>query len=260
MAGAGVLPARMAHEARRQGWRVVAFGFADASGLAAATDVLVPSRLAELGRVVSVLQTEAVSAVILAGKFWLTDVMATATGEAASDGLVMSAGALTDRNITTAITATLEGLGITLLDQRGFLGDWVEGEGCWSARVPGDEEWADVRRGLVVARLAAEASVGQTVVVRRGAVSAVEAMEGTTETIRRGTRLGGAGAVIVKATARSHDYRFDIPSIGLETIDVAAAGGATVIAVEAGRVLVVDRDQVIQRADAAGLALVGVTE
>jgi UDP-2,3-diacylglucosamine hydrolase len=259
MAGAGVLPARMAREARRQGWRVIAFAFAEAPDLAATADVVVPSRLAELGDVVGLLQRHAVSAVILSGKFWLADVIATDARDEISGTLASRAGALTDANIATAITATLGGLGIALLDQRPFLGDWVAAEGCWSARQPTGDEWADVRRGLAVARLVAEASVGQTVVVRRGAVSAVEAMEGTTETIRRGTRLGGAGAVVVKATAPAHDYRFDTPGIGVETVDVAAAGRAAVIAVEAGRVLVVDRDAVIRRADAAGLALVGVT-
>ena len=102
----------------------------------------------------------------------------------------------------------------------------------------------------------AEARVGQTVVVRRGAVSAVEAIEGTTETVRRGTALSGAGAVVVKAVACAHDFRFDIPAIGPDTLEAAAAGGATAVAVEAGRVLVLDAEATIRCADAAGIALV----
>jgi DUF1009 family protein len=106
----------------------------------------------------------------------------------------------------------------------------------------------------------ADAAIGQTVVVRHGAIAAVEAVEGTTEAIRRGTAQSGPGAVIVKAVARDHDYRFGTPAIGLETVAAAAGGGAAVLAVEAGRVLVVDRDAAVRAADAAGIALVSVDD
>jgi len=153
--------------------------------------------------------------------------------------------------------ATFTEMGITVLDQRPFLGDGLAAAGCWSARQPTDEERRDVERGLALARLLADARVGQTVVVRRGAVTAVEAIEGTTEAIRRGAALAGPGAVVVKAVARDHDYRFDTPTIGPESVDAAAAGAAAVVAVEAGRVLLLDRDESVRRADAAGIALVG---
>lgn len=119
-------------------------------------------------------------------------------------------------------------------------------------------ESADVQRGLAVSRLAADAGVGQTVVVRRGAVIAVEAVEGTTAAIRRGTALAGPGAVIVKSVARDHDYRFDTPVVGIETVAAAAEGRAAVIAVEAGRVLVLDPGAAARAADAAGIAFVSV--
>ena len=104
----------------------------------------------------------------------------------------------------------------------------------------------------------AGAQIGQAVVVRRGVVSAVGAIEDTTEAIRRGTALGGPGAVVVKGVAPTHDFRFDTPGIGPDTLDVAIAGGAAVVAIEAGRVAIIDRAAVVARADAAGLALVSV--
>jgi DUF1009 family protein len=161
-----------------------------------------------------------------------------------------------DGNIAAAIEATLAGLGIELLDQRPFLGDWLAGARTWTKRAPTDAEWSDIRRGFTVARALAAASVGQTVVLRRGAVSAVEAIEGTTEAIRRGAALAGPGAVVVKATAPTHDFRFDVPAVGVESLEAAAAGGVTAVAIEAGRVLVLDREATIGRADAAGIALV----
>src|SRR5262249_2403608 len=99
---------------------------------------------------------------------------------------------------------------------------------------------------------------GQVVVVRRGVVSAVEAIEGTTEAIRRGTALSGPGAVIVKGVAPTHDFRFDTPGIGPDTLEVAADGGAAAGALAAGHVALSAAAAVGARAEAAGVALVSV--
>ncbi len=258
MCGAGVLPARMAAAARRQGWRVVAFTFGDVPGLGPHADLVVPSRLNEAGGVLDALQRERVSAVLFSGKFWMQDFLRGERPDAALAAMTERAGAMIDTKLLDVVIATLGQLGVTLLDQRPFIGDWLDGAGTWSARPPTDAEWQDVRRGLEIARLAADARVGQTVVVRRGAVTAVEAVEGTTEAARRGMGLSGPGAVIVKAVARDHDYRFDTPTVGPETMEAAAAGGAAVVAVEAGRVLILERAATVRLADAAGIALVSV--
>lgn len=256
--GAGVLPARMATEARRQGWRVVAFTFGEAPGLAAHADRVVPSRLNEAGAVLAALREERVGAVLFSGKFWMQDFLRGERPDAALAALTDRAGAMVDTRLLDVVVATLGSLGMTLLDQRPFIGDWLDGAGCWSVRPPTDAEAEDVRRGLAVARRVADLGVGQTVVVRRGAVTAVEALEGTTETIRRGLALGGPGGVVVKAVARDHDYRFDTPTVGPETLDAAVAGGAAVVAVEAGRVLILEREATTRLADEAGIALVSV--
>jgi DUF1009 family protein len=257
MCGAGTLPARMAAEARRQGWRVVAFAFDDAPGLGTYAERVIRSRVTELGAVLQVLRAEDIGAVLLGGKFWVRDVLDARRTDATVAAMAARAGALTDARIRDVLVQMLAERNITLLDQRGFLGDGLAAAGCWSARGPTDEERHDVERGLHLARQAAEARIGQTVVVRRGVVTAVEAVEGTTEAIRRGTALAGPGAVIVKAVAPDHDYRFDTPVVGPETLRVAADGGASVVAVEAGRVLVVDREASVRHADLAGIAFVG---
>jgi len=256
MCGAGPLPARMAAEARRQGWRVVAFAFPGAADLTAVADTVVPTRLEALVPVVETLAREKVAGVAFSGKFWMGDLLAARTPDGVHAAIAARAGALVDGNLTEAIVATLAGLGIDLLDQRLLLGDWLGGARTWTARAPSEAEWRDIRRGFAVARLVADAGVGQTVVIKRGAVGAVEAIDGTTETIRRGTGLSGPGAVVVKAVARAHDFRFDTPAIGPETLEAAAAGGATTVAVEAGRVLILEPEVTIPRADAAGMALV----
>ena len=255
--GAGVLPARMAGEARRRGWRVVAFTFGEAPGLAEHAALTIPSRVSEAGAVLATLQAEGIGSVVFSGKFWITDLLHERADATLAD-MKAEARSMTDSNIVQVVVATFGRLGIELLDQRPFLGDWIGRKGCWSSRPPTDAEWDDVRRGLVIARLIADAGVGQAVVVRQGIVTAVEATEGTTETIRRGLAQAGRGAVVVQAAAREHDYRFDTPGVGPETFEMAASGGATVLAVEAERVLVLDRDECLRIANRAGMALVGV--
>jgi DUF1009 family protein len=258
MCGAGVLPARMAREARRRGWRVVAFGFDGAADLAESVDTTVPSRITDLGAALQRLGAEGITSVLFSGRFSMPDVLRVGRGDALFQGFEARARSRSGPALVDAIIATLDGLGVTVLDQREFVGDWLVGPGPCSARQPTDEEWAEARRGLALARSMAAARIGQTVVTRHGAVVAVEAVEGTTEAVRRGAGLGGPGAVVVKAVASDHDYRFDAPAIGPETLEAAAAGGVAVVAIEAGRVVLFDRDGALRIADAAGIAVVGI--
>ena len=259
MCGAGVLPARMADEARRRGWRVVAFTFDGDGGLGDRADAVVPSRIAELHVVLDRLVRDRITSVLFSGRFSMPDVLRVgAAADAAFRGFEARARSRSGAAFVDAIIATLAARGVAVLDQRDFVGDWLVGPGCCTARQPTEAEWSDARSGLSVARMIAAARIGQTVVIRHGAVIAVEAVEGTTETIRRGSALAGPGAVIVKAVAPDHDYRFDAPAVGPETLAAAAAGGVAAVAVEAGRVLLFDRAEAVRIADAAGIAVVGL--
>jgi DUF1009 family protein len=258
MAGAGVLPALIAGRAQSQGWRVVVFDFSGAAEPACAVARLVPSRLTEIGAVLVALSEERVTAAVLCGRFSMGEVLRAEPGDHLTSNLAARAGSRIDVKLVEAVIATLASVGVEVLDQREFLGDLLLPAGCWSRRSPTEAEWGEIRRGLALARQMADQRIGQTVVLRRGAVSAVEAVEGTTEAIRRGTALAGPGAVVAKAVAGDHDYRIDTPAIGRETIAAAVAGGASVLAVEAGRVLLLDRAAVVAAADGAGMALVSV--
>jgi DUF1009 family protein len=119
---------------------------------------------------------------------------------------------------------------------------------------------SDVARGLDLAREMAGRGVGQTVVLRAGSVAAVEAMEGTDEAVRRGLALAGRGAVVAKSPGPAHDYRLDVPTVGADTVERCAAGGAAVLALAAGRVLLLDRERVEAEAARAGMSVVGVAE
>jgi DUF1009 family protein len=258
IAGAGSLPALVARRARDEGWRVLVFAFAEPEPLTDLGEEVIPSRLTELGPVLARLQGDRVRAAVLCGRFAMARVLQAQAADEATRQVERLAGFRGDARLLGAAVATLNHLGVEVLDQRRFLGDLLLGPGCWTRRVPTEREWAEIHRGLEVARLVADQGVGQTVVLRHGAVTAVEAVEGTTEAIRRGTALGGPGAVIVKAVGRDHDYRMDTPAVGPETIEVAVAGRAAVLAVEAGRVILMEREAALRAADEAGLALVSV--
>ena len=262
MCGAGGLPARMADEARRRGWRVLAFAFADADVVAHHADRVIPARIDTLAPVLATLQAEGISAVLFSGRFSMSGIIRTdvADADSLSRGVGERTGSRIDAALAGTIIATLAGFGIEVLDQRPFFGGALAPSGAWTARAPSDAEWTDIRRGFAIARMVADARIGQTVVVRHGAITAVEAVEGTSEAIRRGVAHAGPGAVIVKVVAHEHDYRFDVPTVGLETIEIVIAGGAAVLAVEAGRVLALDREALVRAADAANVALVGVAE
>lgn len=151
----------------------------------------------------------------------------------------------------------LESQGFRVLHSGTFLKEWIPATaGVLTRRPPTGEERADVGYGLRIARQLAGWRVGQTVVVKRLAVVAIEALEGTDEAIRRGGRLAGPGCVIVKACEPEHDMRFDIPVIGLETIQVMGEAQASCIGMESGRILLFNRPELIAAADAAGLSLV----
>jgi DUF1009 family protein len=264
MAAAGALPARAASEARRQGWRVTAFAFDDAPALAAECDAVIASRLTDIQAVLSELGRREITAAVFVGKFWKEAALQAAADGADAAATKLSAGGLSDAALAEAVVMTLGALGVEVLDPRRFLGPWLLSD-RWladAARVappPTEDEREEIRAGLALARHLAGRGVGQTVVRARGVTVAVEAAEGTDEAIRRGTRLAGPGAVVVKAVAPEHDYRFDVPAIGPATLEAMAAGRARVLAVDADTILLVDGEAVLARAAAAGIAVVGVT-
>jgi len=257
MAGAGVLPGRAAAEAARQGWRVVALAFDEAAGLGAHAERVVPSTIKDIQAVLRTLGNERVQAAVFVGKLWKQRVFDAVDGADAA-GLRLVRSGLSDDALAGAVLATLSGMGIEVLDQRPFLAPWMMDDGTLTSRAPSPAEWEEIRAGFALARRLAEDGIGQTVVRSRGVTLAVEAVEGTDETIRRGVRLAGPGAVVVKAVAAGHDFRFDIPTVGPATIAAMADGGATALAVDRGKVLLVDREDAVRAANAAGIAVVSV--
>src|SRR4029453_5855487 len=153
MCGAGPLPARMAAEARRQGWGIVAFTFPGASEPAGWAEAALPSPPGEMNPGLEGLAREKIAGMLFSGKFWMGDLLGVAPPDAAHARMAARAGAPPDDNSPRGIGEALTAFGVELLDQRPFFGDWLEPAGCVSRRTPTNAEWSDIRRGLAVTRL-----------------------------------------------------------------------------------------------------------
>ena len=159
--------------------------------------------------------------------------------------------------LISAVAEVLRDQGIELLDSTAFLDPLLARSGTLSARPPSPDELTDFTFGYRMADAIAALDIGQTIVVKDKAVVAVEAMEGTDDVIRRAGEIAGAGTRVVKVAKPNQDMRFDVPVVGIATIDAMRAAGTTALSIDAGKTLVIDGDRFFAAADAAQIAVVG---
>lgn len=265
VAGAGRLPFEVARGARRAGHRVVAVafhGFADAA-LEAEVDALQWVRLGELGALFAALHAAGAREAVVAGNVPKENLYA------GSDLIRLDArgaafiASLRDRNddsILRALGDAIEAEGICVLSQALHAPHLLANVGPLGAVAPTAAQLADVAWAWPLAKEIGRLDIGQTLVVRERTVLAVEAIDGTDATIRRGGALGRGQVCVVKVWKPGQDPRFDFPTIGPDTLETLSQSGAALMAMEAGRTLVLEREAVVARADALGIALLGVPE
>jgi DUF1009 family protein len=162
-----------------------------------------------------------------------------------------------DHTVLKAVAEELAGEGIELVSSVLCCPELLARDTCYTRRRAKPEEAADVAFAWPLAKEIARLQIGQTVVVKDRTVIAVEGIDGTDETLRRGGRLGRGNAVAAKVAKADHDERFDIPTIGPGTVDVLSEAGVRVLAVEAGKTLVLDEEDLVRRADRHGLTILG---
>lgn len=156
------------------------------------------------------------------------------------------------------LTEKFADVGVPILPASYFMDDQMPGVGVLTNRGLTESERSDVEHAMQIAEDMGEHDVGHTVMVKSGMVLAVEAFEGTNAAIKRGGKLGRGGGVVFKAARKGHDMRFDIPVVGLKTLKVIKKAGATALAFQAGRLVLLDRESVIAYANAHNIAIVGV--
>ncbi|MBG0777096.1 MAG: UDP-2,3-diacylglucosamine diphosphatase LpxI [Desulfovibrionaceae bacterium] len=164
-----------------------------------------------------------------------------------------------DDALLRALIGELESEGFQVIQAADLVPDLRGPAGVLSTRKPDPEEWDDLRFAYATAKDVGRLDIGQCIVVKRGIVAAVEAMEGTDETLRRGGKLARGNAVAVKTLKPGQEERIDLPALGTGTVDSCIAANISCLGFEAGKALFFDLEESLRRADAAGLAIVGIT-
>jgi DUF1009 family protein len=215
--------------------------------------------LGELSKTIELLQQEGVTQAVMAGQVKHNKIFSAIRPDWKLAKLLFSLPKKNTDALIGAVARVLEDEGIRLVDSTVFLKPLVPQPGVLTRRSPNEHEAEDIAYGIGVARQIAGMDIGQTVVISDRACVAVEAMEGTDETIARAARItGGKPLVVVKVSKPGQDMRFDVPVVGLPTIEQMKSSGATALAVDAGRSLLFDREKLIELADASGITIEAV--
>ncbi len=258
IAGNGRFPFLVLEGARSQGIEMAVFALREEASpeLEQVANRLHWVGLGELSRTIDLLHQESVTKAVMAGQVKHNKIFTSIRPDWRLAKLLFSLPRKNTDSLIGAVARVLESEGITLVDSTAFLKPLVPEPGVLTRRGPDARESADIAHGLDVARHIAAMDLGQTVVVRDKACVAIEAMEGTDETIERAARItGGAELTVVKVSKPGQDMRFDVPVIGLPTIEVMKRSHATALAIDARRTLLFDRAQLIEAANAGGIAI-----
>jgi UDP-2,3-diacylglucosamine hydrolase len=258
IAGNGRFPFLVLEGARSQGIDMAVIAIKEEADpeLAALASRLHWVSLGELSRTIDLLHQDGVTQAVMAGQVKHNKIFSAIRPDWKLAKLLFALPKKNTDSLIGAVAKVLEDEGIRLVDSTVFLKPLLPEAGVLTRRAPSEEESADMVYGLDVARNIAALDVGQTVVVSSQACVAVEAMEGTDETIVRAARIAaGKSLVVVKVSKPKQDMRFDVPVVGLPTIATMKTCGATALAIDAQRTLLFDREALIAAANEAGIAM-----
>lgn len=261
IAGNGRFPIIFADNARNMGYHVSAVAHEGETDpeLARHVDRIHWIKIGQLNKLIQAFKGDDIHRAVMLGGIKKTHVFSTVRPDFRTLALAARVALWKDDDILRELAAELEREGITICESTfGLEGILVE-EGLVAGRSPSKKEWDDIRYGWQVAEAIGRLDIGQCVVIKDKVVVAVEAVEGTDGAIKRGGELAKDGAVVVKRCKPQQDLRFDLPAIGPRTIEVMASVRAAVLAVEAGRTVILDREIVLEQARACGIALVGLS-
>ena len=258
IAGNGRFPFLVLEAARSQGieMSVIALREEAAPELEAIAERLHWVSLGELSRALELLHQEGVTRAVMAGQVKHTRIFSSIRPDWKLAKLIFSLPRKNTDSLIGAVARVLAEEGIQLVDSTTFLKPLLPDPGVLTRRAPDARESADIAYGREIARHVAGLDLGQTVVISDRACVALEAMEGTDETIERAARLAaGKPLVVVKVAKPRQDMRFDVPVVGLRTVETMRRSQATALAIDACRTLLFDRARLIEAADEAGIAM-----
>jgi DUF1009 family protein len=260
IAGNGRFPIIFADNARKLGYHVSAVAHEGETEpeLASHVDRIHWIKIGQLSKLIKAFKEDRVHQAVMLGGIKKTHVFTTVRPDFRTLALATRLALWKDDDILREFAKELEQEGISICESTfGLEGILVE-EGTLTARIPTEKEWEDIRYGWEVAHDIGRLDIGQCVVIKDRVVVAVEAVEGTDGAVKRGGELANEGAVVVKRSKPQQDLRFDLPAVGPRTIEVMASVKASVLAVEAGRTVLLDREIMLEQARSAKIAIVGI--
>lgn len=260
IAGNGRFPIIFANNARQLGYHVSAVAHEGETepDLANHVDRIHWIKIGQLNKLIQAFKEDDINQAVMLGGIKKTHVFTTVRPDFRTLALATRLALWKDDDILREFAAELEREGITIRESTfGLHGILVE-EGTLTRRSPSKKEWDDIRYGWEVAQEIGRLDIGQCVVIKDRVVVAVEAVEGTDAAIKRGGELAKDGAVVVKRSKPQQDLRFDLPAVGPRTIEVMESVKASVLALEAGKTVLLDREVMLDKARQAGIAVVGI--
>jgi len=260
IAGNGRFPIIFATNARQLGYHVSAVAHEGETepDLANYVDRIQWIKIGQLNKLIQAFKEDDISQAVMLGGIKKTHVFTTVRPDFRALALAAKLALWKDDDILREIAAELEREGITIRESTfGLQGILVE-EGTLTRKGPTKKEWDDIRYGWEVAHEIGRLDIGQCVVIKDRVVVAVEAVEGTDATIKRGGELAQDGAVVVKRSKPQQDLRFDLPAVGPRTIEAMQSVKASVLALEAGKTVLLDREVMLEKARQAGITVIGI--
>ncbi len=260
IAGDGELPVLMAKAAVKAGHKLVIISLSGSNRkeLSKYSDKIYEFGPGEFIKIFEALNKENVKQLTFIGKVSKSVIIKNPRLDSKALNLIKSAKRLNDDALMLGIIKLLDDENMEVLDQTLFTTETFPKKGLIGNIKPTKEQLNDIEYGFSIAKESGRMDIGQTVVVQNKMILAVEAIEGTDKAIERGCRLGSSNAVIVKVSKPEQDQRFDIPAVGLKTLKTIKRYGGKVLAIEAGKTFVVDKDKVIKFADRHNIVIIAV--
>lgn len=260
IAGNGRFPFLVAEAAKRQGRRVILIRLKEETdaGLESLVDETHEVSLGQLGACINALKRAGAHEAIMAGQVRHRQIFSGIVPDLTLMGVLARLAFKNTDSLIGGVADALERDGIKLISSVTLLSDQLADEGTMAGKKPSSDEQKAIEYGVRIASELGRLDLGQTVVVKDRAVVALEAMEGTDEVIARAGRIAGPGVVVVKMAKPRQDMRFDVPVVGVKTLDSLAAVKAAVLAIEAHKTLLLDKPVFLARAREMGIVVVGV--
>ena len=260
IAGSGQFPLLFARKAREKGWEIHAAAFRNEASLDLKqyVDTMEWFYLGQIKRLIKYFRGRNITQAVMIGAIQKTRMFTDVRPDTKAIAMIAGMRHTHDDAVLRRFADVLANEGIQIMPSTFLIPELLASPGIWTRKKPSRAESSDIAMGWNIAKSIGALDIGQCVIVAGGSVLAVEAIEGTDAAIRRGGELGKGQAVVVKVCKPNQDSRFDVPAVGLETIETMIAANIRTLAIEAGKAVVFDRQAMINRADEKKMVIVAL--